>query len=653
MIVQVKLLQYASKIFTYSVPQNLKTQVQQGSLVKVPLKNKVVPAVVHSIDLSGSVFAFVVKSIIDVYKFPTDDSYQKLLQKIGHLYQVDPIIFLQRLQYVLDEKEITDVPFGFIDHAQAQIDLTVEQKNVVHEIMPNIKNHHHEVFVLHGVTASGKTIVYKTLIEQVLLQQQSVIVMLPEVSLAIQFEKIFRQYFPAVSVFGFHCATTKKHKNELWDALLAKRPIILLGVHLPVLLPIANLGLIIVDEEHDHGYQEKKYPKLHSRDMAILKAKLLNVPILLGSATPSIATLHNVYARDWKLLTIKQRFSGMFPRVHVVDMKQHKQRKHFWFSQILLDAIADRLERQEQIIIFLNRRGFSFFVQCVCSFVFMCRHCSVSLTLHDGFKLLCHYCGYYEMMPSVCPDCKEQSHNFLKKGIGTQQVVSLLEKIFPQARIARADMDSTKQKKTWSETVVMMQNKELDVLVGTQTITKGYHFSGVTLVGVLWADLNLHFPMYNAAEVCLQQLIQVAGRAGRQSSDSLVILQAFDQHPIFRFLSEIDYMQFYNFEIEKRQQAQYPPSMHIAQIEIRGDDATLVREQANRFINVCKDYVDLHKIDIQILGPVPAMVHKIKAVYSEQLYFKSLSRAHMIDLFETVQPELDRSVFAFITINPV
>lgn len=653
MIIHVTLLQYRLKTFTYAVPDHLQHQVVLGCLIQVPLKYTFVPALVVAIDQNQKNYPFKIKPIAQLYPFPKDSEFALLLKKIAHLYQIDSLVLLARIENFLNQKEEDDID-RIIQNSRVinHTTLTLEQQQVLCEIQPYIQEKKHQTFVLHGVTGSGKTEIYKKLIETTIAKQESVIFMLPEVSLALRFEKLFQVVFPNM-VFGFHSATTVACKKTLWQKLLNNQSVIIVGVHLPVLLPIANLGLIIVDEEHDAGYQEKKHPKLHSRDMAILKAYLAKIPIVLGSATPSVQTLYNVETKGWKLLTMYQRYAGKFPQVSFVNLSEQKKRKHFWFAQTLLNSIADRLEKKEQTIIFLNRRGFSFFVQCPCSFIFVCHQCSVSLTLHAGNQLICHYCAHKETMADRCPSCSGSHHDFLKKGIGTQQVVALLSKIFPQARIERADLDSTSKKRSWAQTVEQMYDGQIDILVGTQSITKGYHFPRVTLVGVLWADLNLHFPMYNASEVCLQQLIQVAGRAGRQSDESQVIIQSFSHHPIFDFLNEQNYSKFYDFEIEKRKLVGYPPYKHLAEIEIKMSDAVAARKQANEIANGFKAEIVKRGFDMQVLGPVESMVYKIKAVFSEKLYLKAHSRTEMIKVFEHMKASIDQGVSVFFVIDPV
>ena len=653
MFVQVRLLQYAKKVFTYSVPESLQADIMLGLFVKVPLQNRVVPAIVDKILNDNKTFPFAIKPIDSIYPFPKDKNYLNFIEKVSAYYQIDPLVLFKRVQKFLQEKEKKVVSLsGQVTKKQVAISFTLEQKNACTQVIESIKAKEAETFVLHGVTGSGKTEVYKELIKFVLAEQNSAIVMLPEVTLALQFEKIFAQSLPGVTVIGFHSSSPVSQKRLLWKSLLEKKPVVIVGVHLPVLLPVANLGLIIVDEEHDAGYQEKKHPKVHSRDMAILKASMYNAPILLGSATPSLQSLWNVKKRNWKMLTLQNRFAGSFPEVEVVSLKQKENRHSFWITARLYQDIQDRLLKKEQVIIFLNRRGYSFFVQCPCSFVFSCGQCSVSLTLHTNNYLTCHYCGHKEKLPLSCSGCGGSGDQFLKKGIGTQQIVQVLQKLFPQAVIARADADTTIKKRSWQQTVQDMLAKDIDILVGTQSIAKGYHFPGVTLVGVLWADLNLHFPVYNAAEVALQQLIQVAGRAGRQSHDSKVIIQTFDQHPVYNFINEKNYISFYEQEIIKRKEVGYPPCKHIAEIEIRHTDERVVAAEALDLADRLQEIVKKQDLQVDILGPVQAVVYRVKSVFVKKIMLKSLSRATMIQLFKQTVNNPYKSQIYF-TVDPV
>ncbi len=497
------------------------------------------------------------------------------------------------------------------------------------------------------MTGSGKTEVYKQLLLHTINNNQSALFLLPEVSLALQFEQLLRAQLPNnIHIFGFHSATRPKEKKVLWQSLLSSKPVIIVGVHIPILLPISNLGLIIVDEEHEIGYQEKKHPKINTKEAALIRAQIAQIPILLGSATPSIATIHTARTKNWQIFSLTQRFAGRFPEIKIELLSKKEKRASFWITKALQHAIADRLAKKEQVIIFLNRRGYSFFVQCAnCSFIFSCASCSVSLTLHNNNLLTCHYCSFSQSMATACTSCS--SSNLIKKGIGTQQIVTILESLFPTARIARADMDVSSKKNIWAQTMHDFAQGTIDILVGTQTITKGFHFPRVTLVGIIWADLNLNFPVYNAAETSLQQLIQVAGRAGRASNQSLVIVQSMMHHHIFNYLNENNYLSYYEYELANRQAVGYPPIVRLVEIELKHTEAAMLDQEASQLVKLLQQ----GKADITILGPAMPPVAKIKNMHARKIYIKSTSMAAIIALYKSIDKSRFKSQI-FFTPNP-
>lgn len=648
MFITVRLLNNFSKELTYAVPVDLQQQVYRGTLVQVPLQRRLESAIVVGIEPHDRVYSFKIRAIDSIFPFPVDQTYRQFATSLAAFHQIDSLYLFKRVKNFLTETEDSVAIDSDEVFQSKHVQLTDEQIAAYQSVQADLDAQRYQVTVLHGVTGSGKTEVYKKLCTAVLASGKCAMLLLPEVGLAVQFEKILKMQLPGVDIFGFHSGTTIKQKRILWQALLQERPCIIVGVHLPVFLPIAHLGIIIIDEEHDAGYQEKSHPKIHSRNAALLKASLMKIPVVLGSATPSIASLYNVKNKGWKLLQLKNRFAGQFPQVQVVALSDKKERKNFWISAELYTAMQQQLIKKEQTIIFLNRRGHSFFVQCAgCTYIFSCSNCSVSLTLHEDGRLVCHYCNFTLRTHEICPDCKGK--DFLRKGIGTQQVVTILQKLFPYAKIARADMDTTSKKKAWQQTVQDFYDKKIDILVGTQSITKGYHFPHVTLVGILWADVNLHFPIYNAAETTLQQLIQVAGRAGRQSVHSKVIVQTMTPHAVFNFINEIDYLKFYNSEIAKRHDVGYPPAKHIAEIEIRCEDQRTVEKDADAIADFLIDHATE---DILVLGPVPAVIYRVQKTYCQKIFLKSINRTAMIQLFASL-PQDNFASSLFFTIDPV
>jgi len=660
MFINVRLLNGFKENLLYAVPSDWQMQPVVGSIVRVPLRAHTAQAVVMQVYTEKPKdVTFAIKDAHTLEAFPADLHYFNFIEQLAQYYQLESLYFLKRIRQFLqqNEKEVArfhDQNFAQEHASYKSIQLTDEQQKVSDFLLPYIQNSSYTPTVLHGVTGSGKTEVYKRIIEHAIQSGKSVLLLLPEVTLAVAFiHRLRKELSTTISLHSFHSASTAKEKKLLWQSVLTSKPIVIIGVHLPVFLPLANLGLILVDEEHEVGYQEKKHPKINSKEAAIWRAQLYNIPIVLGSATPSVQTLYNVKTKGWHFFQLKKRFGGSFPMVKTVLLSDKKQRKNFWISDQLYAAIADRITKKEQTIIFLNRRGYSFFVQCKsCSFIFSCATCSVSLTLHDNGTLTCHYCSYIQQQPRTCPACKVDESEFLKKGIGTQQVVTILQKMFPYASIARADMDTTSKKKQWQETIDRMHSGEIDILIGTQTITKGYDFPKVTLVGILWADLNLNFPIFNAAETALQQLIQVAGRAGRQCAESLVIVQSMQNHELFAYLNEIDYLSYFADAVQSRALVGYPPCKRLVEIEVKyGCEVTIERESQMLVHDLW--HIKMQKnLDIQILGPAKPPVHMIKNVHARKIYLKGDAMGQIITLFQMINKKHYLSSL-FFTPNPV
>ncbi len=654
MYIQVRLLKGFSAPLWYKIPQCEDGVYKPGTIVQVPLRSTVRLAVVlHIYDSKPSV-NFEIREVGPIEPFPQDQHYRIFLDKLGYYYQVDFVHFVQRLSHFLMQKEKRDeIIQENCTTDQQEVCLTDDQKNICKALIPLIRNNQFQVSLLHGVTGSGKTEVYKQLIKQAFSQNKVVILLAPEVSLAMQLESVLKKSISQVPVYGFHSAAPTKQKQTMWRLLIRKQPMLIIGVHLPVLLPIANLGLIIVDEEHETGYQEKKHPKINSKEAALLRARTYDVPILLGSATPSINSLYNVKHKGWKFYQLKERFSGLFPHIKTVLLTENKCRTQFWISKELELAIKDRLVKNEQVIIFLNRRGYSFFVQCgSCGFIFSCRACSVSLTLHSDNSLSCHYCDYKTTLPKSCPSCSAQEKRLIKKGIGTQQVVSILQKMFPLSSVKRADLDVSSKKKLWKKTISDFESGAIDILVGTQTIAKGFHFPKVTLVGILWADLNLNIPVYNATECALQQLIQVAGRAGRQyKTESDVIVQTMSSHPIFDYMDEHKYLNFFRYELEHRADLAYPPYGRFAEVELKHSSEKIVDKEAQKCSSYLMHYSRRFNLNVQILGPTRPPVYKVKHMHMRKIYLKAQSFSEILKVYNDLPKKYYQSSI-FFTPNP-
>ena len=446
------------------------------------------------------------------------------------------------------------------------------------------------VFLLHGVTGSGKTEVYLQAIAQALAQGQGAIVLVPEIALTPQTVERFKARFSSgplqtlVAVLHSHLSAGERHDE--WHKIRQGRARIVIGARSAIFAPVDPLGLIIVDEEHEHSYKQEEAPRYHARDVAVVRGQREGAIVVLGSATPSMESFYNVKKGKYALLELTTRVDDKkMPIVRVVDMRQaaRKDKGTPIFSPQLKEAITQRLEKREQVILFLNRRGYSTSLQCpLCGYVAECPNCSVALTFHRrAQKLCCHVCGHEATAPTVCPDAKCRNPAIRYSGLGTEKVEDTLIKLFPHARIQRMDSDLMKRKEDYRRVLGDFKAGKTDILVGTQMIAKGLHFENVTLVGVIYADLSLHMPDFRAGERTFQLLTQVSGRAGRGEVEGEVFVQAFTPfHPAIQYARRHDFVGFYEQEIEFREQLKYPPVSRIALLTLKGRNEEKVQFSA-------------------------------------------------------------------------
>jgi primosomal protein N' (replication factor Y) (superfamily II helicase) len=456
-------------------------------------------------------------------------------------------------------------------------------------------------FLLHGVTGSGKTEIYLQAIAHALEQGKGAIVLVPEISLTPQTVERFKARFSSgklqtlVAVLHSHLSAGERHDE--WHKIRQGRARIVIGARSAIFAPVEPLGLIIVDEEHETSYKQEEAPRYHARDVAIMRGQMENAVVVLGSATPSLESFYNCKRGKFTLLELPERVDNQkMPRVRVVDMRQaaHKEKGTPLFSPQLKEAIHQRIEKGEQTILFLNRRGYSTSLQCPkCGFVCNCPNCSLALTFHrQEQKLACHICGHGEKVPLVCPNekCKNPAIRF--SGTGTQRVEETLAKLFPKARIQRMDADTMKRKDDYRHVLGDFRAGKTDILVGTQMIAKGLHFPNVTLVGIIYADLALHQPDFRAGERTFQLLTQVAGRAGRGDVEGEVFVQAFAPfHPAIQYARRHDFNGFYEQEIEFREQLKYPPVSRVALLTLKGRNEEKVKFSAEHLKRESEKYL--------------------------------------------------------------
>jgi primosomal protein N' (replication factor Y) len=487
-------------------------------------------------------------------------------------------------------------------------------------------------FLLHGVTGSGKTEVYLQAIAHVLEQGKGAIVLVPEISLTPQTVERFKARFSSgplqtlVAVLHSHLSAGERHDE--WHKIRQGRARIVIGARSAIFAPVEPLGLIVVDEEHEHSYKQEEAPRYHARDVAIVRGQMEGAVVVLGSATPSLESYYNCGKGKYTLLRLPERADDKkMPVVRIVDMRQtfRPGKAGPIFSPQLKEAIARRVEQKEQVILFLNRRGYSTSLQCpLCGYVAECPNCSVSLTYHrHENKLCCHICAHVEPVPAVCPNAKCRNPAIRYSGVGTQRVEATLTKLFPHARTVRMDSDVLKRKEDYRRILGDFRVGKIDILVGTQMIAKGLHFPNVTLVGIIYADLALHQPDFRAGERTFQLLTQVAGRAGRGDIEGEVVVQAFTPfHPAIQFARRHDFEGFYAQEMEFREQLKYPPVGRIALLTLKGRNEEKVKFSA--------DYLkqELQKAmvgikDLVLAGPAPAPLVKAETYYRYQIMLRA------------------------------
>ena len=509
--------------------------------------------------------------------------------------------------------------------AESQLQLNKEQKICYQKIKTSIEEAIFQPYLLKGVTGSGKTEIYLRSIQRVLDLHKSAVMIVPEISLTPQTVERFQKRF-GDQVAILHSGLTQKERFSEWKKIQDEKVSIAIGARSAIFAPFKNLGIIVIDEEHDTSYKQDSCPRYHARDSAMVRAQKQNAVVLLGSATPSLESIKNVERGKYKYLSLEKRVHNrLLPMVKVVDMKQEMDlKKNFSiFSTSLKKALNERIKRGEQTFLFLNRRGTANYVFCKeCSFTFECPHCSVTLTFHEKKNtLICHYCNFFIRKPQSCADCGGQVIKF--SGFGTQKLEEETKKMFPTAKIARLDRDTVKGRETFENVHQKMSSGEIDILIGTQMITKGHDFPNVTLVGVIYADLSLHIPDFRSAERSFQLLTQVAGRAGRGKVPGLVIIQSFlPDHYVFKFVKEHDFNGFSEKELALREKLKYPPFTRMVAMEIESDYERAGEELAHKIQRVITRILKGTK-GVEVIGPTRAALYQINNRFRRHLILRS------------------------------
>lgn len=506
-------------------------------------------------------------------------------------------------------------------HKTEPLVLSQQQLEAITPIWQTIENEEHRTFLLHGVTGSGKTEIYLQAIDLVLKQGKEAIVLVPEISLTPQMVDRFKGRFGR-EVAVMHSGLSIGEKYDEWRKIMKKEVRVVVGARSAIFAPFENIGIIIIDEEHEGSYKQEENPRYHARDVAIYRAQYHRCPVVLGSATPSLESYARGLKGRYELVSLLGRINQLkMPEVSIVDMRDElRSGNRSMFSKILYEKIVDRLEKKEQIVLLLNRRGHSTFIMCRdCGYVPTCRDCDISLTFHKStYSLLCHYCGYEEKLVTKCASCNSEHIRFF--GTGTQKVEEELARILPQARVIRMDIDTTRRKGSHQKLLDAFANGEGDILLGTQMIAKGLDFPNITLVGVLAADSMLNIPDFRAAERTFQLLTQVSGRAGRHKLPGEVIVQTYaPEHYSINYVKEHDYMKFFHHEMHIRKANGYPPYYFITLIHISHTELPYVIHVAEKISQFLK--AELSK-ETKILGPASAPIARMKDRYRYQCMIK-------------------------------
>ncbi|MEN0643900.1 primosomal protein N' [Alkalicoccobacillus gibsonii] len=534
------------------------------------------------------------------------------------------------------DKETYRDPFQGIDvPTSPPLPLTDEQQQAFSSIKQSIDETKSETFLLHGVTGSGKTEIYLQTIDLVLKQGKEAIMLVPEISLTPQIVSRFKSRF-GDQVAVLHSGLSVGEKYDEWRKIHRSEVKVVVGARSAVFAPFKHLGLIIMDEEHEMSYKQEDMPRYHTKEVAIERSLYHGCPVILGSATPSLETFARAQKGVYTLLSLKHRVNNRpMPSVDIVDMREElRAGNRSMFSVALMEALKLRLERGEQSVLFLNRRGYSTFVMCRdCGYVPQCEHCDISLTYHrSNHSLKCHYCGHEEAMPIKCPECQSEHIRFF--GSGTQKVEEELARVLPEARVIRMDVDTTRTKGSHQQLLDAFGKGEADILLGTQMIAKGLDFPNITLVGVLAADTMLHIPDFRSAERTFQLMEQVSGRAGRHERPGEVLLQSYTpDHYSIQLVKTHDFETFYQTEMIQRKVGEYPPYRFMALVTISDPDLPNVIEKSQKITDFLKRTLSQETV---ILGPVVSPIARIKDRYRYQCMIKYKNEPKLIEALQQI-----------------
>jgi primosomal protein N' (replication factor Y) len=629
------LLRFCSDYYRYPIGQTVLSALPVRLRSGKPLISK--PALSYRLSASGAA--------LDIATFPKRKVVQRrilarLAQQTCSLAQLKSLTPTagRQLQALLEE--------GYVEHCEEKVSageyrfeqahtLTGEQQQAVDAISAA---RGYECYLLHGITGSGKTEVYVHLMHHALRSGGQVLLLVPEINLTPQLENYFRSRFPDLNMVSLHSGLSEGERAHNWQQAQQGAAQIVLGTRLSVFAELPGLALIIVDEEHDSSFKQQDGLRYSARDVAIFRASKLRVPIVLGSATPSLESYHNAQSGRYRLLRLTGRALAMsrLPAVRCININQTVM--HNGISENLLREIGQRIAGDEQSLLFINRRGYAPVLMCAaCGWLSGCMHCAGKMVLHlQEQRLRCHHCGYQIRVPVACPDCGNP--DLIPVGSGTQRVESVLKERFPDARILRVDRDSTRSRRSWQAMRAQIHANEVDILVGTQMLAKGHDFPALTLVGVLNPDSALYSSDFRAAEKLFAQLVQVAGRAGRADKPGEVIIQtAFPDHPLFRALQTHDFEGWAASQLAERQMAGFPPFVYQAMLRVEGK----LESEVYGYLDQARAAAIALRHEVEIFGVVPAALPRRANHLRAQLLIQGRTRKEVQEFLRAWQTSLD------------
>ncbi len=640
------------RVFTYRVPQDMHDLVYVGCPVFVyfgTIRKKIkayIIALKEEIDFPESRLRDIL-SIIE----PDMAADKNLLALAAYIKKKYGVSFARAISTVMPVKNKTkkrnkEKQNIFLEKDTRSKELLPEQLNVEQELAyqsfcADYERGENAVYLLHGVTGSGKTLLYMHMIKRVLAEGKQAIVLVPEISLTYQTVQRFRAFF-GDRLAVLNSRLSKGERTEQFERVLSGEASIMIGPRSALFTPFPRLGLIVVDEEHDGAYKNEGVPRYDARDLARAYAEICGASLLLSSATPTPESYRKALRKEYKLLELSYRAAenARMPRIHLVDLREElEQGNKGIFSRKLQDLIQDRLQKKEQIMLFMNRRGMSNFVSCrSCGEVIKCPHCDVSLTLHNNQRLYCHYCNFGMDMPSLCPACR--SPYIAGFGVGTQKLELLTRKMFPTARVLRLDQDNSRAKAESLDILKAFAAQEADILIGTQMIVKGHDFAKVSLVGIVAADTSLYVNDYTSAQRTYELLTQASGRAGRAQIQGEVLIQTYNpEHYALQACIRQDYAYYYQQEISFRRLAMYPPIVHILGIQLSAKNEEILDEALEIYQSTLEKHMPRDK-KTDLVGPVVPAVYKLRDYFRKIIYIK----AHEYDILTQIKEETELSI---------